>query len=166
MLHHCITVGLILAAWLNGEHAVGLVILYVHDTSDVVLDLMKICNYLKLEDGHGLYITETFFVGNLVSWVYYRMYVYPLHILYHGSVVGFFVHCGEGTPNYSAEASFLHKWCIFGCSLLACLHVFWFCLFLRIAHKLVNGSASQAGKEEYEGGSESDSDEGEGKKTD
>jgi ceramide synthetase len=48
MCHHILTVALILTAQINGETAMGMVVLAVHDTSDVFLDLMKMANYLKV----------------------------------------------------------------------------------------------------------------------
>ena len=48
-----------------------------------------------------------------------------------------------------------------GLGILCVLHGFWFFLMLKIAYKLPTGKkASQAGREEYEGASESDSDAG------
>ena len=41
MAHHCLTVALILNSFMNNELPIGLVVMAVHDISDVVLDLMK-----------------------------------------------------------------------------------------------------------------------------
>ena len=165
MLHHCVTVGLILGSFLNGEHAIGLVVLFVHDTSDVALDLMKMFNYLKLEDQHGWYITEVSFVANLCTWIYFRLYVFPVHVLYYGSWHGYAAQCGEeGIEGVFARCQSAGS-CLqsdIGLAVLCVLHVFWFYILLRVAYKLIgNTSASQIGREEYEGESgDSGADEG------
>ena len=48
MLHHCVTIALMLFSQINNQHAIGLVVVFCHDLSDVFLDLMKMSNYLKL----------------------------------------------------------------------------------------------------------------------
>ena len=53
MLHHCVTVALVLFSYLNGELAIGVIVLLVHDCSDILLDMMKMANYLKVENTHG-----------------------------------------------------------------------------------------------------------------
>ena len=45
--------GLILNSFINNEFAAGLLVLIIHDVSDIFLDIMKMANYLKLE---GIYI--------------------------------------------------------------------------------------------------------------
>ena len=47
MLHHCVTIALMLFSQINNQHAIGLVVVFCHDLSDVFLDLMKMSNYLK-----------------------------------------------------------------------------------------------------------------------
>ena len=32
--------------------------------------------------GTGLYLTEGCFVANLVAWCYYRMYIFPVKVIY------------------------------------------------------------------------------------
>ena len=51
----------------------GMLVLFVHDISDIFLDLMKMANYLKLEQGHGYFITEMAYTSCLVSWAYFRL---------------------------------------------------------------------------------------------
>ena len=164
MLHHIVTFTLILFSMLNGELAIGLVVLFVHDASDVVLDVMKMTNYLKMEDAHGYFLTEICFVSNLMTWVYFRLYRFPYHVVYRGSWKGYAARCGaEGTigtyERCKSAGSCLQS--DIGLGILCVLHGFWFFLMLKIAYKLLTGKkASQAGREEYEGASESDSDAG------
>ena len=74
MAHHVLTVALILNSFVANEMAIGLVVLTCHDVSDIVLDLMKMANYLKVEDSHGFFVTEVFFVLNTyVAWYVYTV---------------------------------------------------------------------------------------------
>ena len=162
MLHHIVTFTLILYSMINGELAIGLVVLFVHDVSDVVLDLMKMLNYLKMESAHGWFAVEAAFVCNLFSWAYFRLYVFPVYVVYRGAYVGYADQCGaEGAVGHFERCKSAGS-CLqsdIGLCVLCCLHVFWFGLILRIAVKLVTGTgASQAGREDYEGLSESDTD--------
>ena len=100
MLHHCVTIALMLFSQINNQHAIGLVVVFCHDLSDVFLDLMKMSNYLKIEDRHGLFCTEIlFFINTYCSWTYLRLYVFPVYVIYYGSFLGYFGGCvdyGEG----------------------------------------------------------------------
>merc|ERR1719350_1597680 len=125
----------------NGELGFGLLILFVHDASDVMLDLMKMCNYLKLEGTHGLYLTEIAFVLNTyVCWPYFRLYYFPFvaiptTLLRHNSLC----------PGQQKKIG-LTMLC-----LLVVLHLFWWNVMNRIAFKMVKGgSPNRAGEEEYE----------------
>lgn len=48
-VHHLVTIALILMSWNFGFQQIGTVVLYVHDASDITIDLLKMFNYLKLE---------------------------------------------------------------------------------------------------------------------
>ena len=89
MLHHIVTIMLVLVSLLYKEHPMGMLVLLVHDSSDVVLDMMKLANYFKLENAHGLYITEFwFFMNTFVSWPLLRLYYFPKMVIYDGVIVG------------------------------------------------------------------------------
>ena len=161
MLHHNLTVMCILCSFINGELAIGLVVLFVHDCSDIVLDLMKMFNYLKLEDSHGWFLTEITFGLNLMSWMYFRLYYFPVYVLYYGSYSGYAANCGDDDLSGTLDRCLSAGSCFqsgLGLFLLSCLHWVWFYMLLRIAYKLLctKKSSSQIGREEYEGQSESD----------
>ena len=55
--------------YVSGQLRVGLLVLAVHDISDVFLDIMKMANYLKVEGPSGLFLTEIAFVINTyITW--------------------------------------------------------------------------------------------------
>ena len=82
--HHFITLYAIGGSYLYGFPRYGLVILFVHDISDIPIDLLKITNYLKLEGGKSFFAVELSFLSCLVSWGYFRLWYYPTQILYNG----------------------------------------------------------------------------------
>lgn len=43
------TIALILLSWLFSFQRIGVIVLYVHDVSDITIDLLKMFNYLKWE---------------------------------------------------------------------------------------------------------------------
>jgi len=48
-MHHIVTIALITLSWFFHFQKVGVIVLYVHDASDITIDLLKMFNYLKLE---------------------------------------------------------------------------------------------------------------------
>ena len=97
MLHHIVTIMLVLASLLFKEHPMGMLVLIVHDSSDVFLDLMKLANYFKLENSHGYFITEfCFFMNTFVSWPFMRLYYFPKWVIWEGVIVGKYDRTGTG----------------------------------------------------------------------
>ena len=75
--HHLVTIALVGTSYAYNYLRVGVLVLYLHDVSDVVGDLVKIFNYLQLEGLRGLFLLEAAFVTLLGSWFYYRLYRLP-----------------------------------------------------------------------------------------
>ena len=48
-IHHIATIALVAGSWIHGFLRIGVLVLYMHDVSDIPLDLMKMFNYLKLQ---------------------------------------------------------------------------------------------------------------------
>lgn len=155
MLHHIVTIMLVLASLLYKEHPMGMLVLIVHDSSDVFLDVMKLANYFKLENAHGYFITEfCFFMNTFVSWPLLRLYYFPKYVIWEGVMVGYGSNCGEGETVY--DRCYSVNGSCFGGSMLLCvlavLHVWWFFLMMRIFYKMVFVcSPTMAGAVLYEG---------------
>jgi ceramide synthetase len=158
MIHHILTNLLIGTAIVNGEHAFALLILWVHDSSDVLVDTLKLSNYLKLEDSQYCYISEICFVTLVYGvWPYCRMYMYPKIVL-EGEFEGYQEKCmGDASPGTSTyDLTVVPTWISFRCflcMLLCGLHWFWWILFNKIAFSIVKGGkkGSEAGNEHVEG---------------
>lgn len=155
MIHHIVTILLVLGSLLHKEHPMGMLVLLVHDCSDIFLDMMKLANYFKLENSHGYFITEfCFFMNTFVSWPLIRLYYFPVKVIYEGTFVGYGSQCGYG--NSILERCYNVEGTCFGGGLLLCvlavLHVWWFFLMLRIFYKMCTScSPAVAGAAVYEG---------------
>jgi len=57
-LHHIVTIALVGLSWAVGYMRIGILVLFVHDVSDIFVDLLKMVNYLKLENRRGLFASE------------------------------------------------------------------------------------------------------------
>lgn len=147
LLHHCLTVALVLGAMIKGEFAISVVVLFIHDCSDIVLDLTKMANYLKLENAHGFYIVEIIFVLNTyVVWPYLRLYRFPVYVI-HGIFAEYRRVCM--TPETSWPGTSLEALCML--SALFLLHVYWWFLLNKISWKMITGQvANKAADDVYE----------------
>lgn len=157
MAHHVITIILICVCYLTGYLNGGLLIMYLHDVSDIPLDILKMLNYVKLGSWDGFFLTEIAFVVLLIDWIYFRIYLYPTKIL-----ATCIFHCRtlcyplvedfwfpKGLPFYIPINSLL----VF----LWLLHLWWGFLILRLLVGILTKGTHQAAEDEYEGHS-SDSD--------
>lgn len=159
-MHHIITIMLVAGSFAAGYLRVGIIILYVHDVSDVFVDLLKMVNYLKLENRRGLFASEIAYFACIVSWVFWRLYKFPKTAIY-ASVVEAYRILGP-QPRSSADS-------LLGLSMrdlplyfemntlliaLLCLHIYWAHLFFMIGYTMLTNSAREASRREYEGDSD------------
>ena len=71
-LHHVVTIALILGSYRFGCLRVGHIVLLLHDACDIPLDLLKMTNYMNLDEKSGTYLVELSFVSTIVGWIYTR----------------------------------------------------------------------------------------------
>jgi len=84
-LHHVVTIALVGFSYHYNYTKVGVIVLFVHDVSDIPLDLLKIFNYCQLEGLRGLFLVELDYVFTLATWAYFRFYVFG-KLLFYGVV--------------------------------------------------------------------------------
>jgi hypothetical protein len=65
-----------------GYLRIGLLVQFIHDVSDVPLDIVKLFNYLKLQGPTGLFLSEASFLFNIGTWIWLRLYLYPTKCIY------------------------------------------------------------------------------------
>jgi len=115
MLHHIITIGLILFSFFNNYVRIGTLVLYLHDISDICGSLSKITLHSKYD-----IITMISYTGLLLSWVYFRLIVYPFQVI--NSAL-------KQVPYPHHEKN---KFLILLMASLVVLHIYWFITFLLI----------------------------------
>ena len=162
MTHHVVTIALVTWSYAVGFLPVGVIVLLLHDMTDIPLDMLKMSNYLKMEGVPGLFTSEILFVTTIALWFYYRIYQYPTKLLY-ATIVG----SREATMTMADAHDFTQlfpnpgppSWLLFNVLLttLYCLHIWWGILLVRVLVGVVTKGTHDAAKEEYEGTS-SDSD--------
>ena len=87
-LHHLATIGLVWFSWWFNYVRIGTVVLFLHDVSDIFIDLLKLCNYCKLEGPKGLFLVEGCFAATLLAWPPLRGYLFGVHVLFRGAIYG------------------------------------------------------------------------------
>ena len=151
-------------SWSSGYLRIGLLVLYVHDVSDIFVDVLKLCNYLKLEGARCFFVTEVAYVSCVAGWMYWRLYQYPFRVIY-GSYTGMMgvtafsarsPHVILGIPVMTHDMPLLIELFVL-LGTLAVLHVYWFHLFLMIGWRLMTESVREVSRAEYEGDSDDDS---------
>ena len=148
MSHHIVTILLVCTSLYCGYLECGAIVLYFHDFSDITVDLLKMINYLKLQDAAGFFLSEAIFVINLINWIYWRLWAYPTICLWSAT--------WESVTVINGYFKF-YPLCIAGLWTLQFMHIWWTFLFLRIAYKIIKyGDAHEAGDEEYEGSTKYD----------
>lgn len=168
--HHVVTLMLLVTSYANEFYGIGLMILLVHDSSDIPTDMLKMCNYLGFSDMPYFFITEGWFVVNLLIWFATRLVYYPT-LIRSTLLVDNRFWAGDVDRAFFEQYNPLifHGGFVLLCVLLM-MHWWWFFLFLRILKKLLAGTDThQVGQEEYESSSdisEDDEDEGDEKEVD
>ena len=130
----------------------------MHDVSDVFVDLLKMVNYLKLEDRRGYFASELAYLACVVAWLYWRLYEFPFRVIRGASYEAYRMIAPQ--PSMYAPlslASFTVRELPFWFELnvllltLQALHVYWGHLFLMIGYRILTESAREASRQEYEG---------------
>ncbi len=176
-IHHLATIGLVGLAYTHNYHRVGIIVLFVHDVSDIGVDLLKLSNYLKLEGPSNFFIVEIAYTLCITLWGYFRLYLFPVEIIMKSTIFAVVdsstwlsEHGTHSLPYmlrqvYGAESSeytthiFAASICNVLLIVLQVLHVWWGALLLRILYRmLTSNNPHEAGEEEYEGASDGGSD--------
>ena len=111
MAHHVITVALVGFSASHNFIAIGLIVLWVHDVSDIFVDLLKLTNYFGLHGLKGMLIVELSFASCLIAWVYFRLFQYPAICLRASLVGGLALEAGRiggDNPVNREESTDLH----------------------------------------------------------
>ena len=127
--HHVATNLLVFGSAARRFHRAGSMVFFVHDVSDISVDLSKLSNFLKWK-----ITTIVCFLIMTVNWVVTRLYILPFVIYKTALTKSHILMAERASPlHYVCHRHFFYV--IFG--LLIALHFFWFLMFLRILSTLV-----------------------------
>jgi len=160
LLHHVVTLALVSLALFGGMMPAGLVVLFLHDTSDVCIDLLKMASLARVEGRRGGFASEGVYVLCLASWAYFRLYALPQHVLAVArallpSTVRIFM---LGVPAWDVVNELAAELAaapdtgaiLVLLTLLLVMHVYWFQVLLRVGCRIRRGErAHAAGQAEY-----------------
>jgi len=120
LLHHVATIFLYLFSHMMNFGNAGLLISFLHDFSDMFVPIVKALNETIYSN-----LAIVFFLGVMIKWAFFRLYVFP-QIIYYGTQ-------GQYAPKcYLPEKDdFLLFFTVFLCALQV-LHIFWYTLFINI----------------------------------
>jgi ceramide synthetase len=144
MLHHTLTISLLLFSYTVRFHKIGLLVLFLQDIGDIVLECAKISYYFKERGGreHVVpeYFANVFFAIFTLQHVLFRLYWFPTKVMYssmHVSVMVF-----PGGPFYLP----------FNLMLLALygMQVYWFKFIVRLLVKILVHGDKVRDTREYE----------------
>lgn len=139
LFHHGLTIFLLEFSYLMKYYKIGALVLLIHDLSDVILEFTKLNIYLKDRDGRHWAVHEWLanlgFLGFAVSWAWFRLYWFPLKVLYT-SHWGVYVYHKDKDP----------KMFLFFNSMLFALqflHIYWFYFVLLLLAKVATGQLKE-----------------------
>ena len=157
MTHHVVTIALVCGSYIPQYMPIGVCVLFLHDASDIPLDILKMSNYAKLEGLKGLFITELAFVVLFVEWFYVRVYTYPVKLL-NSSFWEAKASCSPDTSFFHHEPRIPYHLALnMLLGVLWLLHIWWGLLIVRLLVGILTKGSHAAAEDEYEGVS-SDSD--------
>jgi hypothetical protein len=125
-------------------------VLWVHDVSDIFVDVLKLANYLKLEGKKRFYLSEIAWAICLGAWGYWRLFKYPFTVMYSGFFVSVKVFAERYIPKEVPAYAQLGTLLI----VLQVLHLYWFYLLLMVGYRTCVEGGREASRQEYEGDSD------------
>lgn len=120
MIHHIITLIMILGSYKYNYIRIGLYVMFLHHINDIILHLSKLMVYFK----YNQIITSIYFGLFMISWIYTRLYLFSIF-----------------TYNLTLYYTFtINKTILTGCIyILQCLNIYWFILILKVANNIIFG---------------------------
>ena len=127
LLHHAATISLINFSWVLNMVRAGMLVLVLHDSADVFLEMAKVCKYANLQKACNL-VFATF----VFTWIITRLYVYPKYVVYttifeSAEIVGV-------APVYYVMNAFM--------VLLLVLHVIWTFYIIKALEKALKADGN------------------------
>ena len=81
--HHAASIILVAGSYAIGQERFGIMVLFLHHISDIVLNCCQATHYLGWDAESfpfGIPVAEVLFVCNICCWAYTRLYIFPFTI--------------------------------------------------------------------------------------
>ena len=127
LLHHFATISLINFSWVLNMVRAGMLVLVLHDSADVLLEIAKVCKYANLQKA-----CNAIFATFVLTWIVTRLYIYPKYVVYttiyeSAEIVGL-------APVYYVMNTFM--------VLLLILHVIWTYYIIKALDKALKADGN------------------------
>ncbi|CAF3032443.1 unnamed protein product [Rotaria socialis] len=137
LLHHVVTMTLIFVSYATRYHKIGLLVLFVHDITDIWLELTKFLHYLgSRQNGREYPMWETAasccFIVFTFCWFLFRLYWYPMKVLYTTGVTTAYRAYDKGCGLYGFFNGLL--WILLG------LNIYWLFFILQFLFRVCSGT--------------------------
>ena len=125
--HHIVTALLIASSYRCGYFAFGCVVMFLHDFSDIPVDMLILVNQLKMEGSEWFFMLEIQYVITTLDWFIVRNVLFPIKILKPiFDLTGGHECFPHGTFMFFDFTLTLLLCCLY------CMHIYWLYVFLRI----------------------------------
>jgi len=138
LLHHVVTSLLIGFSYTFRYTNVGVLVLFLHDVTDISLEMTKLMVYYKTKGGKWETVCDTLstlgFLSFGFTWFVFRLYWFPLKALY-----------ASGYTSYILNPETLILYHLFNGLLwtLLCMNIYWFSIIVVTAYKVVTGQMKE-----------------------
>lgn len=137
LVHHVVTLVLIVSSYAFRYHNVGILVLFLHDISDVQLEFTKLNVYFKSRGGshHPLHAlaADLGCLSFSLSWFWFRLYWFPLKVLYATC------HCSLRSVPDIPFYFFFNTLLL----LLTLMNLYWFLYIVAFAAKVLTGQVRE-----------------------
>ncbi|KAK1805885.1 hypothetical protein P4O66_012928 [Electrophorus voltai] len=146
LVHHIITLALIIFSYAFRYHNIGVLVLFLHDISDIQLEFTKLNIYFRTRGGR--YCLTNDILSNMASvsfsitWFLFRLYWFPLKVLYTSCVSSL-----QTVPNIPFY--FFFNTLLFA---LLLMNIYWFLFIVLFVVNILTGSGVNDVREYEEGG--------------
>ncbi len=138
LVHHVVTALLCISSAFYGYAKIGSLIMFLHDISDIPLDLVRLFGQFNMKSAQLMSFGAT-----LLSWAYWRLWWFPTEVLYSIAVESRSLitptTCNIGECSLMQVPERVPFLLMLGT--LYCLHLIWFWMMLRKARKAFKPSS-------------------------
>lgn len=145
MVHHVVTNALVFLSSYFRHQRIGSMVFWMHDLSDVPVDLAKLANFMKKKTA-----TVIAFFTLCIVWIITRLYAFPFIIWKAAFTQSIEMHELQNVPMhylYMMQPIFVYL-----LGMLVLLHCFWFGMFIKMGYVLVTTGKAADYSEKSENG--------------